>query len=542
MAELKARAESQQRADQERRERNQQIYQKEMERIRNENAQRQRQHEQRVKDAQIAHEKRMKELKIQQKNEAINHMTTEINKLDSMIQADKTKLEQDTQALQNVTDLHKKEEEWCAKFEGYKQTESMIQADKTKLEQDTQALQNVTDLHKKEEEWCAKFEGYKQTELDIVADKIDLTKAKDAFLFADQQVKKAIHETGQVEENVGKFLELTSGLMDATIATTANTNKLDIEISTFGELISRECQDNHRDHGNTNKLDIEISTFGELISRECQDKLYVEEYFIQQNLAKFVPFLHEEEFLYLDHLICKNDEEYQEIMDILENGVKKQLALEAAKASENDGNDEEEAQEQKEELQGEALAKHLLTTWGLQQYYDAMMDDGWDDPNGWKDLTDDDLKEFIPKKGHISKFNREYAKWLKTGGGDPDDKLLKARERRLIKEICLEPNSWEKIQLEKVDGIKEALGTVCPLFCEFFSTIHKGIKQSQELLGYDLALNAQQCKAIEMVDQMPPPQKEIEYKGHTVDGEEDHDEDEKQLMDPEVVNNFQDFD
>eukprot|EP00485_Elphidium_margaritaceum_P010703 CAMPEP_0202685950 /NCGR_PEP_ID=MMETSP1385-20130828/1750_1 /ASSEMBLY_ACC=CAM_ASM_000861 /TAXON_ID=933848 /ORGANISM="Elphidium margaritaceum" /LENGTH=828 /DNA_ID=CAMNT_0049340425 /DNA_START=73 /DNA_END=2559 /DNA_ORIENTATION=+ len=466
MANLSAQQDSQRRADEMKAERNRRIHEQEIAKIQSENARKQRDHEQDMKARQIAHEQRLKQLKIQQKNEAVQRLDAEITTLDNQLQSDKSVVEATTQSLQAVT----------GEFQ-------------------------------KQQEWCDKFSSHKKIELDKVADDIDLVKAKDRFMFADSQVKSAINRTGQVDENVGRFLSLTSGLMDATIATTANTNKLDVEISTFGELISRECQ----------------------------DKLFVEEYFISNNLQKFVPFLHEEEFVFLNHLICKNDREYEEILDIVENGLRKQLALQLeSKTDDNDGNDGGDAAAV---LTGEALAQDLLTTWQLSQYFEALKQDGWDDPEGWCDLTDEDLAALGFKRGHISKFQREYAKWCRVRPKGNDGELLKARERRLLREICREPETWQKYQSEKEEGIKDALACICPLFCEFFTKIHKGIQQSQELLGYDLSLSGHQLKAIQMVNDMPPaPLKQIEYKQQ--DGDDDDDKQYEVGDDDEVVNNF----
>merc|ERR1712190_481223 len=94
--------------------------------------------------------------------------------------------------------------------------------------------------------------------------------------------------------NVGKFCQLTHCLLDATISTTSHSNKLDAEISTFGELVSRECQ----------------------------DKLTVEQYFGDKNLKRFILILAAEDFKNVDSLRCKDEEEYEEILCLLERGIK----------------------------------------------------------------------------------------------------------------------------------------------------------------------------------------------------------------------------
>merc|ERR1712228_637433 len=56
----------------------------------------------------------------------------------------------------------------------------------------------------------------------------------------------------------------------------------------------------------------------------------------------------------------------------------------------------------------------LLKEWGLEKYIDKMRDEGWDDPEDWKDITDDELKNDIGfSKGHIKKWHRNFDEWTK---------------------------------------------------------------------------------------------------------------------------------
>merc|ERR1711971_570912 len=100
-----------------------------------------------------------------------------------------------------------------------------------------------------------------------------------------------------------------------------------------------------------NKLDAEISTFGELVSRECQDKLTIEQYFGDKNLKRFIPILAKEDFRNVSSLTCEDEEEYNEILRLIENK----------------GSDDE-----KEEIDG----KLLMTEWGLAKFWDAMEEMG----------------------------------------------------------------------------------------------------------------------------------------------------------------------
>eukprot|EP01083_Nonionella_stella_P129628 393325_1 len=56
----------------------------------------------------------------------------------------------------------------------------------------------------------------------------------------------------------------------------------------------------------------------------------------------------------------------------------------------------------------------LLKEWGFQKYIAAMREQGWEDPADWRDIEDEDLKNDMGfSKGHIKKFKRKYAEWLK---------------------------------------------------------------------------------------------------------------------------------
>merc|ERR1712228_786723 len=58
----------------------------------------------------------------------------------------------------------------------------------------------------------------------------------------------------------------------------------------------------------------------------------------------------------------------------------------------------------------------LLKEWGLEKYIDKMRDEGWDDPEDWKDITDDDLQKYIGfSRCHIKKWHRKFNEWNKIG-------------------------------------------------------------------------------------------------------------------------------
>merc|ERR1712154_594414 len=293
-------------------------------------------HAQRLKQMQIDKEERDKNRKIKQKEQSLNSITAEMNKLDELIDADIIELE-----------LEKKD-----------------------LERTTKELEV-------KQEWIHKFETYKEYELQKKSDELQLKTAKMNFDRDDQAIKAAIDTTGQHEGNVAKFLMLTHSLLGATVATTAHSNKLEAKIATFDELIARECH----------------------------DKLSIEQYFYQQNLIRFIPILAEcsQKYVNVDQLECDEEEEYEEILEILQNGLQKKLEIESEEKN-NDDIDEEKMEEVNnteskpqinEELKGEELAKHLLTKWGLIKKWDKMKENEWMEPKDWKDLIEDDaeLKE-----------------------------------------------------------------------------------------------------------------------------------------------------
>merc|ERR1712176_1397630 len=142
--------------------------------------------------------------------------------------------------------------------------------------------------------------------------------------------------------------------------------------------------------------------------------------------------------------------------------------MEEEKAKNENDDDQKEETDEKDES-GEAL----LTKWGLADYWDAMKDEGWEDVHDWKELTEDNLKEMGFKGGHIKKFNRKYKAYL-------DDKcsackkksVLSKREQRVLKQICMQPDTWRKYAELQQKAVREGLGEISPLMSEFFKRIH----------------------------------------------------------------------
>merc|ERR1712228_492299 len=87
------------------------------------------------------------------------------------------------------------------------------------------------------------------------------------------------------------------------------------------------------------------------------------------------------------------------------------------------GNDDDE----KEEVPSASTKTFdvLLKEWGLEKYIDKMQDEGWDDPEDWIDITEDDLKNDVGfSKGHIRKWHRKFNQWNKIGANNKEAEEL----------------------------------------------------------------------------------------------------------------------
>lgn len=66
-------------------------------------------------------------------------------------------------------------------------------------------------------------------------------------------------------------------------------------------------------------------------------------------------------------------------------------------------------------------ATKLLNEWGLAQYIQIMLDEGWDEPELWDCITDDTFQNVLHfKSGHIAKFKSKLAAWK----SDPSQDLI----------------------------------------------------------------------------------------------------------------------
>merc|ERR1719445_2354959 len=138
---------------------------------------------------------------------------------------------------------------------------------------------------------------------------------------------------------------------------------------------------------------------------------------------------------------------------------------------------------------------------------------GCTEPSDWKLLEDEDLREMGFGKFHIRKFRQKSQDYLN------ENSIISMQEQRLLREICMKPETWQNFEEEQGKAVREGLCVISPLLSEFFTRIHQGIKQSQLMLNYEANLNNDQLKAIEEIASAPPMS--IEYKDENNEDDED---------------------
>jgi len=308
---------------------------------------------------------------------------------------------------------------------------------------------------------------------------LDLARTK--MQKGEDEIMAAILKTGQQECNVGKFLVLAAQMSKATMATTAKSNKLEAQLTTFGELVTRETRSK-----------LAISTYFE--EHEC--------------LKPFVPALKATGRTHMQSLKCGNDEELKEILCILDRAA---VDIENNNQSEqpmrNDCNEEQKAiaaPTDEPENEAEPEPEALLIKYKLGKFWAVLDGDGWDDPEQWPDLTDDDLKEMGFKKGNINKFR----KMLNKEAPDDDAQCanLTALQMRLMRTICLQPETWRDLEVAREAAARQSLSILSDLLSDFFLRVDGGMKMAEELLelgGAGAQLSAPQMKAIEAANTEP---------------------------------------
>eukprot|EP01084_Bolivina_argentea_P300419 518018_1 len=133
------------------------------------------------------------------------------------------------------------------KKEGIERLQKEIESTENIINKETETIKLETINVENEQNQIAKlrddingFDIKKKENLQAYAVELQLDAAHHAFKTNDDEIKKAIIKTGQHEDNVAKFLNLTHGLIGATMSSDVETNKLDAALSTFGVLINNE--------------------------------------------------------------------------------------------------------------------------------------------------------------------------------------------------------------------------------------------------------------------------------------------------------------
>lgn len=292
--------------------------------------------------------------------------------------------------------------------------------------------------------------------------------ARDKMQKGEDEIAAAIRKTGQQESNVGKFLVLAAQMSKATMATTAKSNKLEAQLATFGELVTRETRSK-----------LAISTYFE--NHEC--------------LKPFVPALKDAGYNNMESLKCDNDEEFAEIVSILDKAA---AAMDVDNSQEDKPNEDQKAIEAPPPAESEPDdPEQMLAKYKLGKFWQVLEDEGWDDPEQWADLTDDDLTEMGFKKGNINKFRKMLNK---EAPDDAESSALTSLQLRLIKTACRKPDTWKELEEAREAAARDSLSVLSGLLAKFFLRVDGGMKQAELLLefgGANSQLTEPQMKAIE---------------------------------------------
>lgn len=114
----------------------------------------------------------------------------------------------------------------------------------------------------------------------------------------------------------------------------------------------------------------------------------------------------------MEDLVCGNDEEYMEILGMIENEI---------------GDDAKGKEE-------EVDAKALLNQWKMRKYWDAMEEMDVTEVEHWETLKDEDLEYLVFNTLHKRGFKKKLAKFLKKK--KDENSILSTREQRLFQSIC----------------------------------------------------------------------------------------------------------
>jgi len=341
------------------------------------------------------------------------------------------------------------------------------------------------------------FKDYKARELLKVDDSEDLTHKKRNLDRVDKEIQAAIEKTGQTEENVAKFLKMTYGMINATMQTTADANKMSSQIKTFDELINREC---------TDKLSIRQYAYED----EC--------------MRPFIAIFESHDMDKMRSLKCRTEEEFEDMVSMIEADLAKKQEDELG-ADNDDADVEAVSSEIVEETKEEDLsAESLLEKWGFSKFWEKLEEEGWTDPQDWPDMSDEDLKD-VGIKGGFRKRWKRHMKELRAGG--QITALLTSQQMGFLREICLKPETWQEIEADQAQAAKDGMGAISILMGDFFNNLHAGVKDACRILEYKEPPTSQQLKAIELIKQ-------------TASKPETGDDDEKESIEVRALENIGD--
>merc|ERR1712228_988615 len=87
---------------------------------------------------------------------------------------------------------------------------------------------------------------------------------------------------------------------------------------------------------------------------------------------------------------------------------------------------------------------------------DKMRDEGWDDPEDWQEITDDELQKHIGfSRGHIKKWHRKFNEWNKIDANKKEaEELERQRKMQLKSAQDAEDKERRRIMQQEQDKIE----------------------------------------------------------------------------------------
>eukprot|EP00485_Elphidium_margaritaceum_P018226 CAMPEP_0202725888 /NCGR_PEP_ID=MMETSP1385-20130828/184330_1 /ASSEMBLY_ACC=CAM_ASM_000861 /TAXON_ID=933848 /ORGANISM="Elphidium margaritaceum" /LENGTH=910 /DNA_ID=CAMNT_0049392093 /DNA_START=346 /DNA_END=3078 /DNA_ORIENTATION=- len=364
--------------------------------------------------------------------------------------------------------------------------------------------------------------------------KSDMDTAKKLHDQGEDDIAKAIADTGQTEGNVCKFLRLTQALIGGT--TTAQSQ--------------------------TNALDARIAVFYSIIARECRERLLIKDYFDVRGLNRFTPILAKHKMIDCEDLVCEDESEFKEdVFSLLEVSVNKDVE------QWNEKHPSDPVVRMRSANKLEAFLKDCR----IEKFADALEECDVTELEDVADLDDDSIEDIIKTSGQkvfaCKKFKKAVQQYKdgkykpppeaeqkenettavattdKAGAVATTDKagalvrpaFISSRDRKDLLKICTRPDTWKALQTEKTMVVRSGMQAMSPLMAEFFLHMYDAVTMSQKLLTYNgsdpESLNEEQQKAIKMLEsaeQLPPSSddddaKQEEKEENTQDEQADED-------------------